>query len=200
MAKEAPWDAETDAFIDDLDDSLSKKYNFSIRSLLINPDKYLDRKDIADIVAGIKGEVEAYFNELLDTMKDEQERLESELESATAQYKQIDSVISSKSASLRVPYVKPLFVTRDAAREETIVVEKYSDNLDSFIGKLVSASNYVADVSAIYKQYYLGSWLFSGIRNYVLTLNPPVSPVLIIDNSKGIIDGILDDIQSRASK
>lgn len=200
MAKQIPWDEQTDGFISDLEATVSKSRNISLRSLLMNPNKYLGKKDLGTAVEGIKKDSESYFSALLDDLKDEQAKLEVELESATAQYKEVDSVITNKSAAARVPYVKPLFVSRSPDREETIVIDKYDDGLEAFIGKLVNASNYVADMSATYKDYRLGSWVFSGARNYVLTINPPESPVLVIENSRNVLNGMLDDIAGRAGK
>jgi hypothetical protein len=200
MAKQIPWDDQTDGFISELDDSLSKKYGMSIRSLLLNPSKYMGKKGLNATVGGIRADVEAYFAALLGSMKDEQAKLDSELESADTQYREIDSLITNKAATARVPYVKPFFLTRNQDKEETIVIDKYDESLEAFVGKLVSISNFVADVSAVYKQYRLGSWVFSGVRNYVLNINPPASPVLVMDNSKVIINSILDEIETSGSE
>ncbi len=200
MAKEIPWDEQTDGFISDIDETVTGKYNLSLRSLLINPNRYLNKKDLAATLSGIRADEASYFDSLLENLKDEQARLESEMESMTAQYKQIDSVITNKSAIARVPYIKPLFVSRSPDREESIVIDKYEESMDAFVGKLVAASNYVADVSATYKQYTLGSWIFSGAKNHVLTINPPASPVLVIENSRTIIEDMLNDVETRAGK
>lgn len=200
MAKEIPWDEQTDGFISDIDEAVTGKYNLSLRSLLINPNRYLNKKDLAATLSGIRTDEASYFDSLLENLKDEQARLESEMESMTAQYKQIDSVITNKSAIARVPYIKPLFVSRSPDREESIVIDKYEESMDAFVGKLVAASNYVADVSATYKQYTLGSWIFSGAKNHVLTINPPASPVLVIENSRTIIEDMLNDVETRAGK
>ena len=199
MAKQAPWDEQTDMFIADLDASISKKYSLTLRSLLMNPDRYLNKKGITDTANAMKKDIDSYFSELLEGMEEEQQKLETEMESASAQYTQIDSVISNKSSISRIPYVKPLFISRNTNDEEVIVIEQYSENLDALIGKLINGSSYVADMSATYKQYHFGSWLFSGAKNYVLTLNPPISPVLAIENGKSTIDSILDDLVNRAS-
>ena len=200
MAKQSPWDEQTDGFISDLDAVIAKEHDISFRSLLLSPDRFLNRKDIDATLADARSAVDSYFSELLEKLKDEETKLESEMEGATAQYKQIDSVITEKSAAARVPYVKPLFVDRPQKEEETIVIDRYDESLEAFVGKLINTSNYVADMSANYKQYKLGSWLFSGARNYVLTLNPPASPVLAIENSRGLINGMLSDIETRAAK
>lgn len=197
MAKQIPWDDQTDDFITDLDETITKKYNLSLRSLLLNPDRYLGKKDIGTIINGVRDDADSYFNSLLENLQDEQTKLASEMESADAQYKTIDSVITSKSATARVPYIKPLFVSRMPDSEESIIIEKYDDTLEAFIGKLVNASNYVADMSATYKQYRLGSWIFSGAKNHVLTINPPASPVLAIENGRTQIGGMINDIAGR---
>ncbi|VVB76602.1 Uncharacterised protein [uncultured archaeon] len=197
MAKEVPWDAQTDAFILDLNSKISKKYDVDFTAMLLNPDSYVGKKDIAGTLTKVRADVDVYFSDLLDGMKDEQAELNTALATATEQYKKVNALISGKSSALRVPYVKPLFVNRNSDNEETIVVEQYNSGLDSLIGKLVTSSTYVADVSAPYKSYFLGSWLFSGNRNYILTVNPPLSPILAVENSAAIINGRLDRIAPR---
>ena len=199
MAKQVPWDDDTDGFISDLDTNFSKKYNMPIRSLLMNPAKYLGKKDLSTAIDGIRADADNYFTTLLGGLKDEEAKLETELERADSQYREVDNVITNKAAVSRVPYIKPLAVSRNPNSEETIVIDNYEEGMEGFVGKLVSVSNYVADMSAVYKQHRLGSWMFSGTKNHVLTINPPSSPVLIIDNSRNIINGLLDDIESRAS-
>ena len=197
MAQDVPWDAETEGIISDINQTISKKYNISLRGLLINPNRYAGKKDIAGTVKKIKADVGAYFKQLADEFKDEQAKLNTELEAADEQYKQIDSVISGKAAAARVPYVKPLYINRNLGNEETIVFESYTNSLDSLIGKLVNSSNYVADTSASYKDKRLGSWLFSGARNYTIAINPPVNPLLLVENSSKLINDMLDSIISR---
>ncbi len=200
MAKQVPWDEQTEALIADLEPTISKRYNVSLRSLLLNPNRYMNKKDLGSILQGIRSESGAYFDELLGNLKDEQARLDTELEAATAQCKQIDALITNKSAAARIPYIKPLFISRNTDAEETIIIERYEDSLDAFIGKLINASNYVADISDSYKQYQLGSWIFSGSKNHILTMNPPISPVLMIENGRAIINNILNEIENRAGE
>ena len=200
MARQAPWDEETELFVADLDATMQKKYALSFRNMLLNPQAYIGKKDMEQSIRVVKDDTEAYFAELLGSMVDEQQKLQAELESATAQYKQVNSVIENKSAMARVPYVRPMFITRNPDTEETITVEQYGEHLDSLIGKLVNSSTYVADTSAKYKEYFIGSWLFSGAKNYVLMINPPVSPILVIENSRNAIMRIIEDLLSKAAE
>src|SRR5271157_1409793 len=119
MAREVPWDAQTDSFISDLNSVLSKKYGVNFKLMLLNPGAYAGKKDAQAAVDKMRGDVDRYFSQLLDGMKEEQDRLATALEKATAQYKQVDSMIASKSSVLRIPYVRPLFVNRNPDNEET---------------------------------------------------------------------------------
>jgi hypothetical protein len=194
MPKQVPWDEDTEEFVSDLDDIISKKYGMTLRNLLLNPSKYTVRPGAAATIADAKQDVHAYFDSLLEGLKDEQSKLQSEMELADSQYAAVDSVITEKAAAARVPYIRPMYVSRQREGEEVVLIERYDESLEPFVGKLVNASNYVADVSATYKTYRLGSWLFSGAKNHVLTINPPASPVLAIESSRDTINGLLDAI------
>ena len=198
MPKQVPWDEDTDGFISDLDDIVSKKYGMTLRSLLLNSAKYTGRLDAGATIDGAKEEVRAYFDSLLEGLKDEQAKLHSELEIANSQYISVDSVVTDKAAAARIPYIKPMYVSRQRESEEVVFIERYDESLEPFVGKLVAASNYVADVSAVYKTYRLGSWLFSGAKNHVLTINPPTSPILTIESSRDTVNDMLDALSPAA--
>lgn len=159
--------------------------------MLTNPDAYDDKKDLAGTAKEIRDDVDDYFSRLLAKLKDEQDELNDQLDKLAAQYKQINTLIASKSATVKIPYVKPLYIDSNSDNDETIVVEKYDSSLDPLVAKLLSSSHYVADISTSFQGRQIGSWLFSGTKNYTLTLNTPTSPIFAITNSKSLLDEML---------
>ncbi|MGC9156920.1 MAG: hypothetical protein ACP5GD_01895 [Candidatus Micrarchaeia archaeon] len=195
MAKQAPpWDPQTDVFINEIDGIVSEKYGISFRDLLLNPGKYSGKKDIKATFQNIKTEVDNYFKTLLSTYADELEKVNNELESLTSQYKELDALIASKASLAKVPYIKPSSITRKE-QEEEITIKQYDPSLEPLVSKLVSISHYVADMSIKYKNNVIGSWLFSGSKNYVLTLEIPASDALVIQTSKDTIDMLLGTVE-----
>ncbi|MGC9037468.1 MAG: hypothetical protein ACP5IK_02020 [Candidatus Micrarchaeia archaeon] len=195
MAKQAPpWDPQTDVFINEIDGIVSEKYGISFRDLLLNPGKYSGKKDIKATFQNIKTEVDNYFKTLLSTYADELEKVNNELESLTSQYKELDALIASKASLAKVPYIKPSSITRKE-QEEEITIKQYDPSLEPLVSKLVSISHYVADMSIKYKNNIIGSWLFSGSKNYVLTLEIPASDALVIQTSKDTIDMLLGTVE-----
>jgi len=93
-----------------------------------------------------------------------------------------------------VPYIKPKSIERKEEADENVIIDKYEPGMESLIGKLLSNAVYVADVSVPYKNYILGSWLFSGQKNYLLSLDTPTSLVLNIETSRDVISYLLDTI------
>ena len=131
MAKEVPWDDQTDAFLSDLSPAITKKYSINIRTLLTNPKSYEDKKDMPATIKKIRSDIDDYFISLLSALKDKQKDLDEELGELTDQSKQVSSVIASKSAVARVPFVKPMYVDSNPDNQETIVIEKYESSMDS---------------------------------------------------------------------
>lgn len=189
-----PWDEQTDRFINELDERISDKYGISFRDLILNPNKFATKKDMPLTFQNIRKDVDAYFDDLMDSFKDEKAKLDSELESLTAQYHEIDATITNKAALARVPYIKPKSIERKEEADENVIIDKYEPGMESLIGKLLSNAVYVADVSVPYKNYTLGSWLFSGQKNYLLSLDTPTSIVLNIETSRDVISYLLDTI------
>ena len=90
-----------------------------------------------------------------------------------------------------IPYVKPLFIDSDPNRREEITIESYDKGFEPLVSKFIENSYYVADLSAKYKEYNLGSWIFSGKKTYVLTLNQPTSVIFSIEDSRDTLVNLL---------
>ncbi len=199
MAEEVdfPWSSDTDQFISNIDEQINQTYGVGLRQLLLSPDGFANTPDILNKIDGIKGSVDEYFTNIRNGFNDERSDFEKALTDADAQYNKIESTISTKASLSRVPYIKSGTINVDSALREEIGIDTYDTSVDSLISKLVNISNYIADISTTYKKYYLGSWLFSGQRAYVLTINPPDSPLIMLDQVNSEIDNLLDGVKVR---
>jgi len=193
--QDVPWDEETDSLITSID--AESGGSPTLRDLLLNPQKYMGRPGSSAILDKARTKVSSYFDALLESMQEDQQRFMQELESANSQYIRINQVIGDKALSMNVPFIKPSFVDVDKTVREDISVQQYSSQIEQLIGKLISASKYVADISTQYKNYSFGSWLFSADRVYVMTLEQPKSPVMYLENSRAVINETLDDIAAQ---
>ena len=54
----------------------------------------------------------------------------------------------------------------------------------------------IADLSTAYKEYSFGSWLFSGNKDYVLSVFVPDSSLLMLEASRAELDGLLASASS----
>ena len=189
---EAPWSDQAEAAIYEIDKITTDKQGISLRDFLLNPDKYVNNADAAQKLKGLRTAVDDYFDGQLKPYAGEAQRLQSELQDLDAQYNKMNEIITNRASLARVPYLKPANVKYDEDAVEEIVVEQYNGSVDLLITKLLTGSNYIADLSDTYDKYTLGSWLFSGQRQYVVTLNPPVSPVMSLQASKAEVMLILD--------
>ncbi len=194
MAQDAniPWDDQTDQIITDIDDLYTSKGQVSLRELLLNPRKYIGKEGIDMQMQEMKKNVDSYFTTMLSGLADEQKSFDEQLAGTDLLYVKIDGVMATKASASRVPYISPSSLYMDTNRREEIVIEEYSDEIEAFIGKLVNASDYIANLSGTYKEHKLGSWIFSGVKTRVLSLRVPDSPILGIERSRDIISASLD--------
>ncbi|MDE1861049.1 MAG: hypothetical protein KGH72_05045 [Candidatus Micrarchaeota archaeon] len=192
-----PWDDQTELFVDDLDGAIQKKYSVSFRTLILRPDQLAGNKEVSGNLSNIKKEVNAYFDQVLDDFKEEKKKLEADLETMDANFKKIDEAIKTRSSIARVPYIKPLVVDYDPNRQEEVIIDQYNASVDSLIGKLISSSTFISNISTPYKGHSMGSWIFSGDREYIITLNPPVSAVITIENSRDLLNTLVDGASAR---
>ncbi len=192
-----PWDDQTDVFINEIDADTTKKYNVSIRKLLLNPQDFTKMDNMPATIDKMKTDVIAYFDELLGDLKDEEDELTKQLEDVDAIHTQINQIVSSRSGIARVPFLTPADFDFGDVTPETIYINKYDGQIDLLITKLINCSNYVCDLSTSYRKYSIGSWLFSGSRSCLLSIKPPESMVVSIENSRDTITSRLDDISDR---
>ncbi|MDE1850511.1 MAG: hypothetical protein KGH54_01810 [Candidatus Micrarchaeota archaeon] len=197
MADEQVMSAETMSFIKTIDKQIGEKYLVSLQDVITDPDTVARKPNAKEILAGMKTDANAYFDSLLKNLEDEAKRFNAELESVSALYIQISEHIKAKAQSSNVPVIKPVSVERDASKEETIIVSTDDTAIELLISKLIGASTYVADTSTTYKTYTIGSWLFSGSKNYNLGLNPPSSVILNIEASRDEINFRIDGVAAR---
>ncbi len=190
---EAPWDEQTDSFVNDIAAIVSPKYKISFRALLADPAQYAGTAGISDTLKNVKTDVASYFDDLMEELQPEQEELTKNMEQIDALYTKLDQAILSKAAIARVPYLKPAGVDFGEADPETITIGEYNNNVDTLLAKFVNISNYIANISTMYKKYNIGSWIFSGERTYAITVEQPESMVITVENAQQYIDSAIDE-------
>lgn len=193
MAGDAKWSDDADGFISDLDSVISEKYGIKLSDLLSNPDLFKGKEGISSTIASIRQDIKNYFDNMLNTMGDEQAEFSKQLTDAQALYDKINGFIAKTATDSKFPYIKPSLINRNTDNDESIVITEYDEKLESLINKLMGSSNYIADLSLQYKGYYFGSWLFSGSKNYVLSVQIPASPILTIEMASEEINSLVDE-------
>ena len=171
-------------FVNSIDMKLAGKYVLTLKEVLSDPTALAKRSNAKEIIEQMKQDVASFFDSLSASMQAERAKFTAELEESTALYNKLGDAVRAKASKAAIPIIKPLAVERDATKEEMIVVSQYDDSVENLINKLSTISDYVADTSTKYGNYFIGSWLFSGAKNYTIAVNPPSSPILTIDTAK----------------
>jgi len=192
-----PWDDQTDSFIRDIDTSVTAKRNISLRTLLLEPQKYAGTANLTATIKEVKLDVDAYFTELLSNLAQEEQELTSDMEKADSIYTQVNQTINNRAGIGRVPFLKPQDVDFGSTNPETIYIGQYSGQLDALITKLINTSTYICDLSTTYRKYTIGNWLFSGSRSFVLAVQAPESPVISIENARDQINTLIEEASIR---
>lgn len=186
-SNKSDWDELTDSFIEGIDDSLMNDSPIKLREMLTNPVSYASKSTASDALTKAKNAIDQYFKNVLSVFENEQKALDNELQSTSINYAKFSSTITEKAEMLKLPYIKPYLLEFNENNRETITLDTYDSSVELLLGKLLLSSKYVAEVSGTYKNHTLGSWLFSSDKAYVVTIKPPESVILDIENSKDII-------------
>ena len=142
----------------------------------------------------MRAEVDKYFVDLVAGLSLEQEEFTRELADADELYNKIEQSLSSRTAIAKVPYIRPADMDLSLTSPEVIYINSYNNALEVLIMKFINSSNYVANISTTYKKYNIGSWFFSGSKGHIITVKPPQSVLVSIDNARDEISGRIDDI------
>jgi hypothetical protein len=185
------WSDYTDMLIKGIDKQIGSKYKFSLAALLTNPNRYAAQPNVQISIDNMREDVDKYIDDKAKAMADEQKNLDDAASKADSITGQLGRSISVQARQSNIPMIKPVTMDRDTDREETIYVDAIDNGVSALVQKLVSASILVADLSASYKNYSIGSWLFSGSKNYVLNVYMPDSALLALEASRLEINGLL---------
>ena len=187
------WDELTNNFIDEIDNTVLKNATVKLRSILSDPILNSSKPNASTTYENTKKAVNDYFNGVLKIFDSESKALNQELENSSVLYTKFVSIIAEKAEQLKIPYIKPYLVEIKDSYREVILLTEFNSSVEFLIGKLISSSKYVADISGTYKDHTLGSWIFSSDRAYNIIIKPPESIVLDIENSKDVILSDLDN-------
>lgn len=185
------WSDYTDMLITGMDKRVGSKYKLSLRSLLADPTKYATQQNIQITMGNMREDVDKYIDERVKALADEQKDLDDAASKADSITRQLGQSITSQARQNNVPVIKPVTIDRDMAREERVYIDTVDNGVISLVQKLVLSSMLIADLSARYKDYNIGSWLFSGNKNYMLSVYMPNSTLLALETSRAELDNLL---------
>ncbi len=185
------WDELTDSFITGIDDTVLKNSDTTLRDVLTNPSKYAKKPDANATLKKMQSAINTYFSEVNNTFSSENDKLNSELESISVIYSKMTSIINEKTESVKIPLITPYTIDIKENNSENIIVDSYNNALEMLIGKLISSSKYVAEVSTKYKDHTIGSWIFSGDKIRIITIKPPESVIIDIENAQSTLNNYL---------
>ena len=99
---ENTWSDYTDAIVSNMDGMVKSKYGVSLRDLLSDPSSVASKEGVADSIKRIKEDVDAYLDELAESMGPERKRVEDGMSKAYAITQQLAQNVSMQSKQYKV--------------------------------------------------------------------------------------------------
>jgi alpha-D-ribose 1-methylphosphonate 5-triphosphate diphosphatase PhnM len=186
------WSDYSDNIIKNLDKQLSTKYKLTMRNLLTDPSKYADQPNILVTIDNLKEEVENYAKSRDKVLATEKKEFENAIVRADALTSQLGQSVSMQAKQNGVPVITPVALQRDTTKDEQIYVDSVDNATLALVGKLASSSMLIADFSTTYENYKVGEWLFSGDKDYIISVYMPANEYFRLQSSKDEIVGLLD--------
>ena len=188
------WSDYTDFVLTSLDKTFADKYKLQIRDIISNPDKYASQKDIEKTLTNMREDANSYIDSSISTMPEEKTALEDALAKADSITKQISDNLSVRAKQYKIPIVKPVSVEREVVKDEVISIDSANSDTLALIEKLTESSSYIADMTYTYNESLVGSWFFSGSKNYVLDIFMPDNDVALLEASRAEINDLIDSV------
>ncbi len=186
------WSDYTDAIIKEVDKQIGGKFRFSISDFLTDVPKYASEQSIEVTISNMREAANSHIDELLQGLPQQVKALGDSIAKANAITKQLSQNISMQAKQHDVPFIKPLQIDRNTANEETITINTVDDQAIKLMEKLTSTSNLVADFSYQYKDSWIGSWFFSGNKDYTVSVYVPQSDAFSLELSRIELNGLFD--------
>ena len=186
------WSDFTDILIKSMDKEWSGKYRVTLKDLLTDPSKYFAQTNIQVMISNMEQDVNGYIDEKLKNLGDEEKAFEDAAVKADSITKQLMQSISSQAKQYKIPIITPVSVNRDETKDETIYVDAFDGNISALVEKLTASSTLIADFGSEFRNYKMGEWLFSGAKNYVLSVFVPQNNVMLLENSRDEIQSLLE--------
>ncbi|MCL4383541.1 MAG: hypothetical protein M1168_03675 [Candidatus Marsarchaeota archaeon] len=178
-----------------LEPEISKNYNISFTALLTDPNSITDKENIDEKIKNIRRDANTYIDNLSAQSEDKQAELDKAMNNINNISDQAEQFITSQAMQNQTPLLNSLFEHKEK-QDEIIYFEKFNENEQLLVKKLLSSSLFVVNMSDNYNNYKIGSWIFAGNKNYNLKALMPPNELLIIGSVKQEINDLLDQAAS----
>ena len=187
------WDDNADFIIKGLDKQIRTKYGFLLSDLLTSPSEYAQTENVLMKISNVKEEVNSNIDSILGGMPQEVKKAEDSFAKANAITERLSQTISVEAKKNNVPLITSAYLQRKEDSDEIIYVDTIDGWPESLVEKFASLSDYIADMTTMHGKHRIGSWIFSGRKQYVLNVRLESSPVLAIEDARADILSLLDD-------
>jgi hypothetical protein len=186
------WSDAADYVVSNLEKPINTKFGLSLKTVLTNPAEYLDEKDVQMKLSNIRETVNTFIGNRLEEMKDEVKALDDSAMKASSVTAQISQGASGLAKQYKVPMMRPSAIERSQTTDTIIYISSAGPETLQLAEKLVAGSDFIIDLSAKYKEYNIGRWLFSGKRDTIIAVSFGPSPALTMYETMVEMDSTID--------
>lgn len=172
-------DKFTEGMLSRLDKDVKKKFGLSLIDVLEDPASYLSEKGFAVKLSKINDYVDQETERMLEQSKATTRSFHESIAKADNLTRRVGSYISAHARQNNIPMVKPASVELSMFRKSKFYISEIDDDTTKFLEKLIESSSFVVDMTKSYDNLKLGAWLFSGDKEYAVSIELPKNSVLL---------------------
>jgi hypothetical protein len=192
------WSDYTDMLITQFDTGAGKGQKISARDFLSDPLRYASQDGIGGLVDNMHEDLNDFIDNNIQAIGALKTQFEASLQKCDTATAQISQTIASRAKTGKVPVIRPVSVERNTPEEAISIIDS-SPEVNAMIDKFLAGSNLIADFTKDIDGKKVGSWLFSGAKNYLVNVYLPYNEYKSLKDSKAEINTLFD-VASRLLK
>ncbi|MDE1865228.1 MAG: hypothetical protein KGH94_01140 [Candidatus Micrarchaeota archaeon] len=173
-------DKFTEGILNRLDRDVKRKFGLSLNAVIDEPARYMHEKGFAVKLSRINDYVDKETEKMVEQAKGSSRAFHESASKSDELTRKISAYISSHARQNGIPLVQPADVELRSAGKNTFYLGDLDDSTSRFLEKLIGSSQFVVDMTKSYDSLRLGSWLFGGENECVVSVTRPRNSLLLL--------------------
>lgn len=177
-------DRFTEGMLNRLDKDVKKKFGVSVHAVIKDPSAFIGEDGFAVKLSKITDYIDSETARMIEQSKGAGRAFHESAAKTDDLTRKIGSYVSLHSFQNNIPFIKLANVELPVEGQSRFYLNKMDDLTSKFIERLIVSSSFIVDMTREYDGIKLGSWLFGGEKQYVVSVHAPKNSLLLLRSAR----------------